>query len=397
MTFPYDEPVDPASVNMDQNILLKVVKLFQHQQSSGAFPGGQMVVRRHGKVVVNESIGIARGFRTAEPNIINVQQNTPFPVYSTGKPLAAIVIALLEERGLLDIQAPIAEIIPEFACHGKDKITIIDVLTHRAGILVPSLSAENKLSDHEASLNLLINSKPMYSLGTFAYMPLEYGILLCEIVRRITGKALADFFHDEFAIPLHLPALKFGLGDRSIESLAYSYWLGTKKVSYYIGKEKVVIPYSKVAEIFEEANNHKESFKFTNPASSMITDAASLAAFYEFLVNNGVTNTGEKLLSEKIIHEYTKCSVSGWNRTLAKTYLSVGRGFILGTLLPSPYAYGWWNTKQCFGHPGSFSSVAFGDHKTKLAVAIFTNGNRGLSDFAKRFIPINHQLRKACF
>ncbi|OGV50074.1 MAG: hypothetical protein A3F46_08920 [Legionellales bacterium RIFCSPHIGHO2_12_FULL_42_9] len=394
--FPYEKPVDPASVDMDRAILLKAVGLFRHQYSLGAFPGGQMVVRRHGKVVVNESIGVARGYRSGESLKFNVQENTPFPAFSTGKPLAAVVIALLEERGLLDVRDPIVKFIPEFERHDKGNITILDILTHRAGLVSPSLYSEHKHAEQEFVLNLLINAKPMLKYGTFSYMAMEYGILLCEIVRRITGKSLADFFNEEFAIPLSLPALKFGLAGRPIDSLAYAYWLGTKDVSYSLGNEKVIVPSAKVADIYEKSSNPDESFKSVNPAFSLITDAASLAAFYEFLVNNGVTNTGKKILSEKIIHEYTKCSVSGWNKSL-KTYASMGRGFVLGSTLPSPYGcYGWWNTKQCFGHAGSFSSVAFGDHKTKLSVAILTNGNQGMFNLAKRFIPISHQLRKAC-
>lgn len=53
-------------------------------------------------------------------------------------------------------------------------------------------------------------------------------------------------------------------------------------------------------------------------------------------------------------------------------------------------------TKTCFGHTGSLSSIVFGDHKTGLSVAIVTNGNRGAMDFASLFIPLSHQLRKAC-
>jgi len=395
--FPYEKPVDPTSVDMDLTILSKAVCLFRQQHSSGEFPGGQLVVRRHGNVVINESIGVARGYRAGESIKFNVQENTPFPAFSTGKPLAAVVIALLEERSLLNVHDPVAKFIPEFERHNKSNITILDVLTHRAGIVVPSLYSEHKHAAHELVLNLLIDAKPTLKYGTFSYMAMEYGIILCEIVRRITGKSLADFFDEEFAVPLNLPALKFGLAGRPIESLAYAYWLGTKNVSYSLGKEKVIVPSAKVADIYENGSNPDESFKSVNPAFSLITDAASLAAFYEFLVRNGVTNTGTKLLSEKTIHEYTQCAISGWNKSL-KTYTSMGRGFILGSTLPSLYGcYGWWNTKQCFGHAGSFSSIAFGDHQTKLSVAILTNGNKGMFNLAKRFISINHQLRKACY
>lgn len=148
-----------------------------------------------------------------------------------------------------------------------------------------------------------------------------------------------------------------------------------------------------VAENFEKINNSAELFESTNPAFSMVTDAASLAAFYEFLLNNGMTSAGEQLIAEKSIRRYTTRAVSGWNKSLG-TFIAVGRGVTVGTFTPS--AFGWWNTGECFGHGGAFSSLGFGDYKTGLSVAIITNGNRNIGDFVKRFIPLTNRLRKAC-
>lgn len=137
-TFPYESPVTPASVGIDADKLTGVITLFKKQQSSGAFPGGQFVARRNGKLVVNETVGIARGFRSGETTpLMKDNHRTPFPVLSAGKPLAAICIALLEERGLLDIKAPIVQLFPEFGQHGKEHITTLDGLTHRSGLLIP--------------------------------------------------------------------------------------------------------------------------------------------------------------------------------------------------------------------------------------------------------------------
>ena len=387
MTFPYENPIDPSLVNMNSDGLLDVVKRFRHQQSSGAFPGGQLVVRREGKVVLNVAIGIARGFGSSESIMpVNVQPQTPFPVYSSGKPLAAIAIAILEERGLLDIEAPIAKVFPEFARHGKGSITTLDVLTHRAGILVPSFYKDYKLiNNHESVINRLVDAKPVYKRGTFAYMPTEFGVILCEIVQRVVGKTLSEFVTEEIVVPLNTPALRYGLAGRNLNSLAYSYWLG---------KDKVIVAGNNVAENFEEINNSAELFDSKNPAFSMVTDAASLAVFYEFLLNKGITNTGKQLISEETIRRYTTRAVSGWNKSL-RAFIAVGRGFTVGTFIPS--AFGWWNTRECFGHGGAFSSLAFGDYKTGLAVAITTNGNRSINDFIKRFVPLTDKIRKSCF
>ncbi|UCF60121.1 MAG: beta-lactamase family protein, partial [Anaerolineaceae bacterium] len=161
-TLSQEGSVKPESVNIDSGKLAKVVELFQDQQRSGAFPGGQLVLRRNGKLVLNEAVGIARGLRPNE-NIppAQVQTQTPFPVLSAGKPLAAIVIAMLEDRGELDVNAPIAHIFPDFAQHGKEQITTLDVLTHRSGILMPDFVKNPHLwGDREAIQKALIDTVP---------------------------------------------------------------------------------------------------------------------------------------------------------------------------------------------------------------------------------------------
>jgi CubicO group peptidase (beta-lactamase class C family) len=370
---------------MDAGELARVAEIFRSQQRSGSFPGGQLVARRDGKLILQEAIGIARGFRQAEPGPpVQVAPHTPFPVLSAGKPLAAIVIAMLEEQGVLDVEAPIADIFPEFARHGKERITTLDVLTHRSGVLMPDFVKNmQQWGDREAIQKALIGTVPTYPRGTLAYHPHEYGWILCEIIMRVDGRSLPDFFDEEIATPLQLPALRYGLTNRDIYSLAFSYWLG---------EDKVLVAGMNVAKDFE-GQNTEQFFNARNPATSLVSDAASLAAFYDFLLSGGKTPVGEQLISEKTIRLYTSRHVLSWDRSL-RMLLAVGRGFVVGTRFPS--SFGWWNTNKCFGHAGGFSSLAFGDYDTKISVAIVTNGNRGTMDLARRMLPFAHRLRKAC-
>lgn len=385
-SFPYESVVEPEAVDIDRGKLERVTRAFRKQLASGSFPGGQLVLRRRGKLVLNIACGIARGFRPEEDiPAITVKPDTPFPVFSAGKPLAAMVVAILEDRGLIDVEAPIARIFPEFARQGKENITTLDVLTHRAGLLMPELIRRPELwDDRDAVLRHLIDTRPTYERGTFAYMPYEFGWVLAEICERATGRTLPTFFAEEIARPLNLHALSYGLAGRTLDSVAFSYWLG---------KEKVMVAGVNVAENFDEVHNCARFFDALNPADSMVTDAAHLAAFYEFLLNGGVTPAGTRLISEEALRKYTARKLFGRDRSL-RTFLNVGRGFILGGRFPSPF--GWWNTGGCFGHGGGFSSLAFGDYHTGIAAAIITNGNKGFNDYATRFIPLAHRLRKAC-
>ncbi len=385
MIYPHDNPVKPESVQMDPGKLAKVVERFCNQQRSGSFPGGQLVLRRYGKVVLDEAIGLARGFRPGEAHPpVAAQPGTPFPVLSAGKPLAALAIALLEERGLLDVEAPISRIFPAFGRHGKENITTLDVLTHRSGLLMPDFVRKPHLwGSREAIQKALIETAPTYPRGTLAYHPYECGWILSEIVQRIDGRRLAEFFAEEIASPLKLPALHFGLGGREINKVAFSYWLG---------KDKVIVAGVNVAERFEEQNS-EQHFNAGNPATAMVCDAASLAAFYDWMLHGRKTPAGRLAIKESTLRQYTSRQVMAWDRTI-HTFQALGRGFMVGSRLPS--TFGWWNTGGCFGHGGGYSSLAFGDYRTGISAAIVTNGNRGLFDFMKRFLPLAGGLRKAC-
>lgn len=384
--FPYESAVDASSVNMNPDRIRQVANEFLRQQQQGEFPGGQLVVRRSGKVVLKLACGVARGWQGRGGDaLVNVQDNTPFPVYSTGKPMAAVVIAMLESQGSLDVAKPVASVLPEFAGLGRDGITILDVLTHRAGIILADLINNHEIwNDNNAVWQHLLKTPPSYPRGTFAYMPAEYGLILDQLVTRLSGQSIAEIFQRQLAAPLGLHNMHYGLGSHRLDDLAWSYWHG---------KDRYVIAGMDVADRFEEKNNDPAVFAAGNPAFGMVADAANLAAFYELLTNGGRTRNGEQIIEEEYVNRYTTRQVSGWNKSLG-TYLSLGRSFMLGTATPS--VYGWWGTGACFGHAGMFSSLAYGDHKTGLSVAIVTNGNKSLGNFFSRFIRITHGLKSAC-
>ena len=375
---------NPEAVGMSPQNVSRIVKCFLRQHAKGAFPGGQLVLRREGKVVINEALGVSRGFRDDEAEVVlKTTADTLFPFYSCGKPLSAVAIAMLEDKGLLDIHEPIASIFPEFSKQGKSKITTYDVLTHRSGILLPHLHRRFDLwSNKSAITKQLIESKPMYNRGTLAYQPNEFSWILSEIVSRIDGRELADYIEQEISAPLNLPLLKFGLPAHS--PVAKSYWLG---------KGNVMIGGNNIAEDYETYANSPAYFNCRNPSFSLVSNAASLAEFYECLVNGGISNAGYSLLSENTLRRYTRRHVFAWDKTL-KSFNSMGCGFMTGLITPT--SYGWWNTSKCFGHAGMFSCLAFGDYDKRISVAIATNGNRGLYDYMKRFIHLSHACRKAC-
>ncbi len=375
--FPYEE-IDRRDASSRR--IEKLIAGFNRQQQQGRFSAGQLVVRHQGRVIINLALG--EGQSLLAGNSITVTPDTLFAVYSAGKPMAALCIALLQQRGLLDLSRPVCAYLPDFGQAEKSAITLDDVLTHRAGILIPELWQDVMHQRNEDELwQRICETPPRYPLGTFAYMPGEFGWILSRLVRQVDGRQLPEFFRQEFAEPLGLREMAYDLNGCAPDDVVLSRWLG-KPVERVAG--------ANAAEYFEEAQTSLSLFSTKNPAISMVSNAASLAAFYDFLLAKGVSRQGDSLLSETMVNAYTQRRVAGWNRSL-NTYLSIGRGFMLGTLAPS--SFGWWNSRYCYGHAGAFSSLAFADTKTGISAAIVTNGNAGIKDFFLRFIPLAQSVR----
>jgi CubicO group peptidase (beta-lactamase class C family) len=354
----------------------QVEEAFVRQQERGAFPGGQLVVRHRGAVVVDVAVGVARGLRSSEGAPVSVTPATRFQVMSASKPVVAAVIALLEETGELRLDAPIAAYWPEFAAHGKGAITLDDVLTHRSGLLTPEIDSHPELwRDWGALTAALADVRPTYPRGTQAYNPLAYGWILAELVRRVTGLALPDLVRATF--PAELQGLQFMLDPYGRAPVARTYWLGAAR--HRVGGLDI-------APKFETVNNEVGGTKALVPGAAMYTDARTLSRFYEMILQGALP------VSATTLSRYTSVRVSGWDRSI-RAFVRLGRGFARGWR--PPHLYGWWNTGACFGHAGGFSAVGWADERAQTAVALITNGNRSVGDLLRRCAPLGSAIRGA--
>lgn len=381
--FPHDGPCQPEAAGLDPRRLARAVELFTAQQSRGAFPGGQLAVRRRGRLAADVAVGQARGMGPGETPAPATAQ-TRFNVHSASKPLVALAVAALAEDGRIDVNAPVARYLPEFAGRGRDAITVLEVLTHRAGVPLPELTAHpERWRDPAAVRAALAAAEPRFPRGTLAYLPVEFGWILAEVVTRIAAEPFVDFLHRRLLAPAGLAGMHFTADAAELADAARCCWVGRKTVRLH-GID--------LREQFETVWNDPAVLTAPVPGASLLSDAAHLAALYELLVRGGVAASGQRLLREETVAAYTRRAYSGFDRA-NRVPLSVARGFLTGSVWPS--VYGLWGTSGCFGHAGGFSSLAFADRDTGLAVAIVTNGNAGPGDFFRRFRPLAEALRGA--
>jgi CubicO group peptidase (beta-lactamase class C family) len=384
--FPYEPPAPRRTSELDERLLAQTLVRFAAQQVRGRFPGGQLVARWRGRVIARLCVGVRAGWRAEEGAArVPVAHDTPFAVFSAGKPVVALAVAICEERGLLDVNAPIADVVPGFDAHDKREITTLDVLTHRSGLLMEALAAEPaRWEDWDFVRRAVIEAKPSAPRGRLAYSPLGFGWVLAVVVEHVTGTPFHGFVAREIAAPLELPALRFGAAGRDPASFARAYWLARRPVRV-AGRD--------VGEGFEAVNNSPGFLRALVPGAGLVCDAATLAAFYDALLRGGVARSGRHVVSEDVLAKYLSCEARGFDAS-NRAPLAVGRGFLLGTALPS--VYGWLGTSHVYGHAGAFSTVAFADPERELAAAIVTNGNGTRGALLRRFAPLCAGLRKAC-
>jgi len=177
--------------------------------------GASVCVIVDGHVVVDLWGGVAR-IDAGEPR----QEDTIAHVWSCTKGATALCAHILASRGLLDLDAPVVEYWPEFGQNGKQATAVAMLMSHQAG--VPAIREplpQGAFYDHELTTGILAAEVPLWEPGTrHGYHALTFGFPVGELVRRISGRTLGEFFREEVAEPLGVD-FSMGLPDRARPSL----------------------------------------------------------------------------------------------------------------------------------------------------------------------------------
>jgi CubicO group peptidase (beta-lactamase class C family) len=167
--------------------------------ASGEDLGASASVTLNGETVVD----LWGGF-TDQARSTAWQADTITNVWSTTKTMAALCLLMLVDRGLVDVDAPVATYWPEFGANGKHDIKVRHVMSHTSGLSGwEQPVAPEDLLDWEKSTAMLAAMTPWWEPGTASgYHLITHGHLIGEILRRVDGRSLGEFFAQEVAGPL---------------------------------------------------------------------------------------------------------------------------------------------------------------------------------------------------
>src|SRR5262249_33056772 len=188
----------PEAVGMDAAQLARIDEIVAQGLAEKRMPGCVVCIGRHGKIVLLK----AYGNKQVRPAEVPMTTDTVFDMASITKPVAtATSVMLLVERGQLKLGQRVADFIPEFAVNEKGEITIFDLLTHQSGLLPDNALADYENGPEEA-FKKICELKLQAPTGTrFIYSDVNF-ILLGEIVRRVSGKTVHEFSHENIYQPL---------------------------------------------------------------------------------------------------------------------------------------------------------------------------------------------------
>ncbi len=376
--------VDPRLAGMTEAQVERIWDAVVRAHRSGAHPAMALCIRREGHVVLDRAIGHAR------PDVA-ASHETPFCIFSASKAVAAMIIHLLEERGLLKISDRVARYAPEFAANGKSEITISQVLSHRAGlqVLPSSLLDFDVLADDARVMDVVYGMTPTSVPGSRqAYHALTGGFMLAEVVRRVTGSRIDAFLETEILEPLGFRWMRYGARADEVGQVAVNQSIGHSLPPL----EKRLLGTS-VRDVVAKSNDPRW-LDVVVPAGNIVSTANEVSRFYELLRMGGELD-GVRIFQpetlERALGEPSRAERDG----VLQLPVRFSGGFMMGAKGISPFGR---DTAHAFGHPGLIYMPAWADPERAMSASLLTSGKGlvhwGVGDFLKIISTINSEVPK---
>jgi CubicO group peptidase (beta-lactamase class C family) len=336
-----------------------VAEAFAQSLDSGADIGASVAVVHQGEFVLD----IWGGYRDAEQTQ-PWEEDTIVNVWSTTKTMAALCALMLADRGELDLDAPVARYWPEFAQAGKESVAVRHLMSHTAGLAgweEPIQAPE--LADWERCTSLLAAQAPWWDPGTASgYHALTQGYLIGEVVRRITGNSLGQFFAEHVTGPLGAD-FHIGLGaadDARVSPLHAAEQTNLRDAGIpELGIRTFSNPVVGAPTAMEEWWRRAEI-----PAANGHANARSVAAI-QSVVSNGGEARGTRLLSEATVARIFEEQSNGMDLALGVPLrFGMGYGLASETMPMGPHSFSW---------GGYGGSLVFNDLDARLTVTYVMN------------------------
>jgi len=361
-------------VTVDAGVADRLRAAFERNFRNGAEVGAALSVWQDGREVVSACAGWKDAARS-DP----WTPNTLVLIWSATKGLTSACVLHALDRAGLDLTTPVADFWPEFAQSGKERITVGEVASHRAG-LAALTDKTAAILDHAAVVRAVEAQVPLWeNRDEHGYGPRTYGFIADEIVRRLSGKPLGGYWREEFAEPMALN-LWIGLPDTEYSRVAQM--LAPRAVAADDFSMALARPDSLTRQAFStpagllspSAMNTPTMRSASLPSLGGIGHAASLGKFYAMLGVGGEWE-GRRFFSRRVLDWMEAPLTQGPDKTLC-TETAFSAGFMMDPInvrrqTKNRALFG--PSFSAFGHPGAGGSLAFADPENRLGFAYVMN------------------------
>jgi CubicO group peptidase (beta-lactamase class C family) len=365
-------PLQLAVMQLDAGELrARLEPLFQENFEKFGELGAAISVWQNGKPIV-DLYGGFRDARREQP----WTKDTLVLIWSATKGLGSACLLHVLQEHKIDIERRVGEFWPEFAQAGKEKITLAQLLSHQAGLAARDRNVE--ILDYDAVIEALEKREPNWPPGTaHGYHARTFGFLLDELVRRISGTRIGEYWRKVFAEPLGLD-LWIGLPEKENARVAtmYAPKLGKppEPAQFY---RDVATSGTFAHKVFTSPRGLNAVSEMNKPqirAQSLVSlggigSANSLAKFYAMLANSGRFEDRE-FFSAKTLRWMGTTLADGMDRVF-QIPTAFSAGFMKDSQKAKRKRFG--RSTSGFGHPGAGGSNGFADPENKIGFAYVMN------------------------
>jgi CubicO group peptidase (beta-lactamase class C family) len=369
-----ERETEAGAAGMTEDGVERIWAAAQRVYRRGMTPALTLCVRRNGVVVLDRSLGWARGAGPDDPPHAHREPatpDTPFCTFSSSKAVTATVVHLLAERGVVHLDDRVTDYLPEFAGGGRDSITIGQVLSHRAGI--PQLPKDmldlERLEDPERILEAIPQLRRVHRPGAaVAYHTVSGGFVLGEVVRRATGKDIRTVLAETILDPLGFRWMNFGVAPDDVPLVGLAYPTGPALLppASALMTRALGLPVDELTDL----SNDPRLLTGIVPAGNVVATANEMSRFMDLLRAGGTLDGVTVLRPRTIRRAIVETSYHQIDRTLGFP-LRYSHGFMLGAKYLSLYGP---DTNEAFGHLGFTNVTMWADPRRELAVGLITSG-----------------------
>jgi len=352
-----------------------VADVLSDHLNSGRDVGASVGVYRAGQPVVQIWGGWADPARR-----VPWTERTLTPIASATKALAAVALLVMVDRGLIDLEEPVAKYWPDFGQRGKADIPVHLVLSHRSGVAALDASVSNdQAADLDPVLRQIEQQQPWWRPGAkHGYHAVTFGFIVSGLVRAVTGRTVGQFFAEEIAplldLDLHI-GLPVAQHDRVAPMIgpssrqAFQAMLNPVWLPYVLGlvnrrSASYRATFGGSAAGFDD---HDELVRYDveDPSAGAVGTGPALARMFAALINEV---DGRRLISPGLMNAVRQTQASGRDEVL-RMRTDWGLGFARpgGPMWPDPGVPG------LFGHTGASGCLAFADPEHHLAFGYAPN------------------------